>query len=70
MSTTFFLNIYSTKKTSPKYSKGCSMWTDGRKDMTNLTVALRNFAKALKSGIAKVSRNSFSFFSKQNIKNS
>ena len=40
------------------------MWTDGRTDMTKLTVAFRNFVKELKSVTKKVEKTIFPIVSK------
>jgi hypothetical protein len=49
----FFWNISHTKKTLARYGKGGFVWMDGCTDMTELAVAIRNFAKAPERGITK-----------------
>ena len=47
---TDFRNVLKNKISlkSVNWEPSCSMWVDGRTDMTKLTVAFRNFAKAPK----------------------
>jgi hypothetical protein len=46
------MNYYKISRKSSQQKPIRLTWTDGRTDMTNLTHAFRNFAKALRTEIA------------------